>query len=192
MSYEYDVFFSYKRDPESIFWHRRVRDLLRHWLTQSLGGSKARIFMDEDAIDTRDRWKAELINGLQRSKCLVPVWSPEYFHSKWCLSEWKAFRDRESLLQIERGGLIVPIKYCDGEHFPKEAGEIQMYDFSIYTCTLPAFWETPRAVQLEREIRSFAEQLAEKVKRAPAFAPDWPAEEVMNVPGPPKISLAKL
>jgi len=192
MSYEYDVFFSYKRDPESIFWHRRVRDLLRHWLTQSLGGSKARIFMDEDSIDTGDRWKAELINGLQHSKCLVPVWSPEYFHSKWCLSEWKAFRDRESLLQIEQGGLIVPIKYCDGEHFPPEAQDIQMHDFSEYTSAVPAFWDTRGAVELDGKIRSFAEQLAKKINCAPAFAPGWPAEQVMDVPVPPKISLANL
>jgi len=36
MSYEYDAFFSYKRDRESDQWHEVVKNKLEFWLSPSL------------------------------------------------------------------------------------------------------------------------------------------------------------
>jgi hypothetical protein len=44
MAYQFDAFFSYKRDPESDDWHERVKDKLTFWLKQYLGRSDVSIF----------------------------------------------------------------------------------------------------------------------------------------------------
>ena len=50
MAYEYDAFFSYKRDHESDEWHERVKDKLIFWLKQELGRQDIRIFFDTEEI----------------------------------------------------------------------------------------------------------------------------------------------
>lgn len=192
MGYEYDVFFSYKFDRRSLDWHKRVKDHLDYWLTQELGGSRCRIFMDLDGLSTGDHWKSKLSHALKRSKCLVAVWSPAYFQSPYCLSEWQAFRRREALLGKESTALVAPIRFHDGEHFPEEAREVQMADFREHTSLLEAFWETRDARALEKLIQGFSSDVAKLVKNAPAFDPTWPADLNEQVPKAPKIGLAQL
>src|SRR5437762_14043948 len=40
MAYQYDVFFSYKRDPESDHWHENVKTKLEFWLKHELNRSR--------------------------------------------------------------------------------------------------------------------------------------------------------
>ena len=51
MDYQYDAFFSYKRDAESDEWHERVRDKLMHWLKHELGRDEVRVFFDRENFD---------------------------------------------------------------------------------------------------------------------------------------------
>jgi TIR domain len=88
MSYLYDAFFSYKRDTQSDFWHQMVKDKLAHWLRVELGQPEVKIFFDTEEIHTGDRWRQKIAHALTHSKCLVCVWSPYYFQSKYCVSEW--------------------------------------------------------------------------------------------------------
>ena len=192
MPYHYDVFFSYKRDPRTLDWHRRVKDQLQFWLTQEIGGYEARIFVDEQSIETGDHWPEALQDALLKSKCLVCIWSPEYFQSPWCLSEWKNFCEREALLGLTPHGLIAPIRYHDGDHFPEEARSTQMRDFSRHTSLLPAFWNTDRAVELGDLIREFAREVAQIIERAPEFDPSWPLAPITAKPADKKIGLAQL
>ena len=53
--YQYDVFFSYRRDPLIQDWIMEVVTRLRFRLTQDLGGDQARIFWDRD-IEVGDIW----------------------------------------------------------------------------------------------------------------------------------------
>ena len=96
--YEFDVFFSYKRHSLSADWTRRVSALLCYYLSHELNVPEARVFVDEESIELGDEWPETLQRALRRSKCLVCVWSPLYFQSDWCYSEWRSFQARERLL----------------------------------------------------------------------------------------------
>jgi hypothetical protein len=189
MSYQYDVFFSYKHTEQSLYWHEKVKDLLQGWLTQELGGINARIFMDREEIKTGQDWKDRLGIGLKHSKCLVPVWSPSYFQSPYCLSEWRAFQQRETIAARK---LIAPIRYHDGDFFPAEARKVQMADFRNLTSNVDPFWGTRRAVMVEDKIKLLAQDVATLVKQAPDFDSEWQTELVDDVPTEPVIKLAKL
>ncbi|MEI7695764.1 MAG: toll/interleukin-1 receptor domain-containing protein [Chlorobium sp.] len=175
MSYEYDVFFSYKRDPQSDDWHLNVKDKLSYWLRMELNQPAVRIFFDTEEIRTGTRWRNKLSEALKRSKCLICVWSPAYFQSRWCVSEWLTFQLRESRYSCE---LVAPASYHDGIHFPKEAQEIQKSDFSDYTSTLPGFWRTEMAVEFENQrLKAFARDVASLIRNAPPYCEDFPIAE---------------
>jgi len=189
--YEHDVFFSYKRHDLTLDWTRRVHRQFQFWLTEELGGRKARLFVDEDCIEIGDNWPLTLRNALQVSRCMVCVWSPSYFQSNWCLSEWMSFREREKVVGLNSHGLIAPLRFHDGEHFPPEAQVVQWVDVAPFATTLPGFWETARALELEAALKGFAQDVAKMVRNAPAFRPDWPIVPTQGLPAP-HIDLGKL
>jgi|ERR1700728_349927 len=179
--YVYDVFFSYKRHGLTLDWTRLVHTRLKFWLTQEIAVREAKLFVDEDCIDVGDRWPAHLKQAVQVSRCMVCVWSPSYFQSSWCVSEWASFRER----------LIAPMRFHDGEHFPEEARSVEWLDVAPYTSTMPAFLTSPRAMDLEDLLKGFAKQVAKIVRECPAFQPDWPVEEAPAL-AVPRIELARL
>ena len=148
------------------------------------------MFVDEDSIDTGERWPESLKDGLRLSRCMVSVWSASYFNSDWCMSEWKSFREREDRLRLRSHGLIAPMRFGDGEFFPEEARTVQWMDVAPYTSLLPAFWTSHRALELEDRLKELAKDVAKIVNSAPPFQ-DWP---VVEAPGLAlaKIELAKL
>ncbi len=172
MAYEYDCFFSYKRDQESDEWHRTVKKKIQHWLQQELGRSDVSIFFDTEEVHSGERWQARVADALRRSKCLVCVWSPPYFQSRWCVSEWMSFVDREK--QVGRS-LIVPASYFDGENFPAVAKTVQTLDFSPFASTMPGFWLTSLAVDFETQrLRPFAHHMAQAIQNAPPYDDGFP------------------
>lgn len=176
MPYEYDVFFSYKRDLQSDDWHEKVKTKLEFWLKHELQQQKLRIFFDTEEIRTGMRWRQKLVVALKQSRCIVCMWSPLYFQSKWCVSEWMTFVKRE---EQEDRELVMPASYFDGEAFPARATAKQFLDFSEYTSTMPKFWETEPAVRFEAELlRPFARDLAAMIRSAPDFDDGFPVVEV--------------
>jgi hypothetical protein len=163
--YQFDVFFSYKRDPRSQEWVSRVKDCLDYWLRQEVG--RSRIFFDAQSIDVGFPWPEAIRDALLSSRCMVGIWSAEYFRSGWCLTEWRSFQRREIETKID--GLILPLKYHDGESFPEDARRMKYRDISRFASIMSSFWATSRAVELEDEIRQFAVDLARALERAPKF-----------------------
>jgi len=175
MDYQYDVFFSYKRDRESDEWHEHVKNKLAHWLRQELGRLEVRIFFDTEEIRTGEHWRQKLGDALKRSRCIVCIWSPLYFRSKWCVSEWMTFVERERLAKRE---LIMPASYFDGDTFPPNATAKQFLDFSEFASTMPKFWDTESAVEFEeKRLRPFARDLAAMIRRAPPYDDAFPVVE---------------
>jgi TIR domain-containing protein len=189
--YAWDVFFSYRRHSLTLEWTRAVHKRLQFWLMQELGGREPKLFVDEDSIETADRWPEKLREALRLSRCMVCVWSPSYFQSRWCVSEWRSFLARERLLNLQSHGLIAPIRFHDGEHFPEEAQVVQWTDVAPYTSTVPAFWTSQRAIELEDKLKELAVSVAAVIRRAPEFRVDWPIEEAAAL-AVPKIELARL
>lgn len=176
MAYQYDVFFSYKRDRESDDWHEKVKNKLEHWLKHELQRQNVRIFFDTEEITTGMRWRAKLADALKRSRCIACIWSPLYFQSKWCVSEWMTFVRREELVKRE---LVMPASYFDGDTFPPSATAKQFIDFSEFASTMPKFWETADAVEFEsNKLKPFAHALAVAIVNAPNYDDTFPVVEV--------------
>jgi hypothetical protein len=175
MSYQYDVFFSYKRDIESDDWHERVKNKLEFWLKQELHRQNVAVFFDREDIRTGMRWRQKVAGALKKSRCLACIWSPLYFQSKWCRSEWMTFVERERLASRD---LVMPASYFDGETFPADARARQFLDFSEFASTMPKFWDTELAVRFESQrLRPFAKDLATIIRAAPAYDDAFPLFE---------------
>jgi hypothetical protein len=176
MAYQYDAFFSYKRDRESDDWHERVKAKLEFWLKQELQKQNVRIFFDTEEIRTGMRWRQKLADALKQSRCIVCIWSPLYFQSKWCVSEWMTFVRREELVNRE---LVMPASYFDGETFPPIATARQFLDFGEFASTMPNYWYTESAVKFESQrLRPFARDLATIIRNAPPYDDTFPIVEV--------------
>jgi len=175
LDYEWDAFVSYKREPELMGWIDNVVRRLQLWVSNDLGGREARIFLDSVSIDHGTRWPYRLRHAIRTSRCLVPILSPAYFQSRWCVTEWTSFIAREKLVTPPIS-LIVPMKYHDGEGFPPEAREIQTLDVKDHCGTTDGFWKTVSAHELDMKLRSFAHDVARVILEAPPFRPDWPIE----------------
>ena len=175
MAYQYDAFFSYKRARESDDWHERVKTTVEYWLGQALNRQDVSIFFDREDIRTGSRWGQLIADALKRSKCIICIWSPLYFQSKYCVSEWRTFVERE---QKFNKPLIAPASYFDGKTFPPDASRWQTKDFSLYASTMPRFWDTESAVWFEkRALRPFAEDLAAMIEQAPSYDDTFPVIE---------------
>jgi hypothetical protein len=164
--YKYDVYFSYVRNSARHRWILKVKKILQNSLDLELGGG-AEIFFDEN-LKPGEVWSESLGNALRASRCLVPLWSPDYFNSGWCRTEWISFLNRGVNLG-DVGRVIAPVQYHDGDSFPQEAKAIQMLDVRKYTSNMPGFWKTRKAVKLEAKLRKFAVAVAEKIRTAPKF-----------------------
>jgi hypothetical protein len=188
--YEFDLFVSYKREPPDqqlvTPWLREVLKRVTYWAGQNMNGKRPRVFFDEQSIEVGDAWPDEIKAALLSAKCLLPIWSPEYFQSAWCLAEWKSFLEREKLFMGRRHGacrLIIPIKIHDGKWFPQEAQRLTPLDLSRYAATTEAFWKTVRADELDQVLMDFAIKVAEFVRDAPDHEDGWPVD--LPAPGGP-------
>jgi TIR domain len=149
-------------------------------------GVPARLFFDEDSIEVGHDWPDEIREALLSARCLLPIWSPEYFQSAWCVAEWRSFLKREKLIADSTRKacrLIIPVKFHDGSWFPEEAQRVQQLDLSAYTATTQAFWASQRADELDQLIKNFTPGLARIISQAPPHAPGWPVE--LAPPGDP-------
>lgn len=198
--YKYDLFVSYKREPLDnqliTPWLRKVLDRIEYWLRQELGGRSVDLFIDTKSVEAGDDWPDLIRKALLTARCLMPIWSPEYFHSPWCVAEWRSFLSREKLI-AERGlqacKLIVPIKFHDGKWFPPEAARIQQFDLSKFAATTDGFWETRRADELDQMLMTqVAPILAEAVRQAPPFEASWPVELGNPVLPPNGVEMIRL
>lgn len=171
--YAYDVFLSYMhRSPVGPWVSEIFRQLFVDWLSEELNAD-AEVFFDDMVMKAGDPWPDKLRDGIRGSRVLLAVCSPGYFRSSWCLSEWESFRQREQ--QLGLGGLRVPIRHNDGEHFPQEVQLIQMIDFSELVSVMPVAFKThPKALDFEDKVRKLAADVAVAVKKAPPFDPTWP------------------
>jgi TIR domain len=176
MSYKYDVFFSYKRDRRSAAWHEGVKDRLQYYCSLKLDHDPI-MFFDTNDIFTGDTWRETLGEALRLSKVIVCMWSPSYFQSKWCVSEWKTFVKRGELFGKR---LVMPATIYDGEEFPKDAKETQIADFKEFHSIEHAFWHTPSAAEFRDILMPFAETLATRIWNAPDFDSSFPLIEVSD------------
>ena len=178
MSYKFDVFLSYSRKSLIEEWVKRFFfEQLNFWLGQEFPARDANIFWDQTGIEPGDRWSDVLKDGLRQSACLVAIWSPSYFKSKWCAAEFSTFLKRASTVKVKPRRLIIPLRWHDGECFPPAAKEIQYCSFEDYTYLIP---ETIAYGDFIQSVKHLAKTLKRAIDEAPPFE-DWPITEPSEI-----------
>jgi hypothetical protein len=190
MSYQWDIFISYRRIPLVAQWtHRIFAPAIRSWLPQ-FHQPDPRIFLDVDedpglaGVAPGTPWAPALETALKRSRCLVPVLSAEYFDSEWCLAEFSTMLDRQ-----QRTGAVVvlPIRFADGDFYSAEAKALQQItNFERFNT-----YRRPGQVSqtFTKEIQKFCRLLRPHLLNAPTWDPHWSvrrpsAPESSHVPKP--------
>ncbi len=176
--YQYDVFVSYRHKQPVLDWLKyNFYPLLERWLPECMPiDHEPKIFIDW-SIETGSDWPTVLCQALKQSRCLLPIWSPQYFRSKWCLAELYTMLERERKLGLRTSkspsGLIYPVIFADGEHFPDEIKNIQFRDLRKWNSHFPSFNKTTEIVYFEQEVQYLCNELALMIRHAPGWK-NWP------------------
>jgi FxsC-like protein len=91
----YEFFLSYTRANNDAFLKKFFADLSD--VVRELRGEPAGQevgFFDQQDLELGEDWDASLVEALQTSKVVVPVFSPAYFKSEYCGKELALFRQR--------------------------------------------------------------------------------------------------
>jgi hypothetical protein len=184
--YVYDVFVSYTRDHPVGTWvkDRFLKDFVGY-LGDALG-RRARVFFDQDEIESGEDQVEKLRWGLKVSRVLVAICSARYFgDSDYCRMEWRTFgkRDLEGN-KVHRPR--VPVRYSDGESFPREARRTQQADFSNANHICESFYKNDvRAIAYEDNVKKLAKAVVKAIGRAPKYSPNFPIAELVKTPPRP-------
>jgi TIR domain len=193
MSYDYDVFVSYRRAGNARKWVKNhfvptLEDCLAYELI-----SPPRVFADSQ-LESGTTWPPDLGQKLGASRMLISLWSKEYLNSKWCSMELAHMLAREKELGFRTaekpGGLIAIAVIHGDEELPKPLGAIQTFQIRDYFNTRMRV-DSELAEQLEKALRAEAPTLAKIISLAPEFQVNWSANaaqefyDAFNQPNPP-------
>jgi hypothetical protein len=181
MSYQYDIFVSYRRTPMTEPWvHNHLVPTLEA-RTNEVSPRPIRISFDHQ-MESGTLWPEEIKRRLRNSALLLAVWSAEYFQSPWCMAEWSSFRERERKLHLfapaNPQGLVYPIRYNDGNYYHPEAKLTQCKrDFSSLNYPHEAFRKSEKYLEFDDLIQRMARDLVTCLESRPAWRADFPIVE---------------
>jgi len=186
MSYEYEIFLSYRRSTTVGEWVRRHFVPRLEGRLSEVAPGQIRMSCDSQ-MEAGVRWPDELKRRLRHSALLLTVWSADYFRSAWCMAEWRSFREREILLNLFTAqnpqGLIYPIRYADGDYFHPEAQLTQCRkDFSHLNYPDEAFRLSAKYIEFDDLVQEMALELVHHIQSLPQWRPDFPVVEPQPLP----------
>lgn len=185
MSYQYDVFLSYRRGErllpggdisiaaEGRWVHQVFLDSFRESLVHAY--PKASVITDKDLIVGKE-WDPQLRDWHRRSRCMVAVWSPMYFRSEYCRSEWRSMRARERLLPggVGKPSLVVPISFKGTDAWFDSAAKAR--HFAIDFAWTSGLWSRVKRSQHCLKWQKAMDELCLRVAASIRAAPEWCAE----------------
>ena len=176
MSYQHDIFISYRRNPETHQWiTEHFIPLLELRVELELGRSPA-IYLDKQ-IESGTSWPVSLGTALGQSRMLIPLWTRNYLSSVWCTEELSHMLGREAdenLRTVAKPyGLVVPAFIHDGEKFPKDLGHIQYFEIQK-TFNVRMARNSGLAEELDAELTKQAPAIAACIDHAPKWRKAWP------------------
>jgi len=118
----YQGFWSYvHKDDEAEQWRisRLARDVVAQY--EMLTGETIELFLDKDALEWGDNWRAKIDDSLASVAFFIPVMTPRYFMSAECRNELRFFVRRADQLGIKE--LVLPLYYVDVPSFSDEVGK---------------------------------------------------------------------
>jgi TIR domain len=177
MAYQYDIFISYKRHPETLRWIKQhFRPLLEHRVGLALG-TDPRIYVHDVAqqIPAGAIWPQLLGEELGASKVLVALWTKTFFSSVWCMREMSHMLGREQETGATRAkyGLVIPAVIHDCDDSPQTLQYIERMDIrSCYNTRMRV--DSAKAEELDDLIEVHAAGIADAIRHAPDWKPAWP------------------
>src|SRR5271166_1993808 len=183
MSYQYDIFISYRRHKETLGWVRKHFVPLLELHVEHALGRKPLIYVDVNEIEIGASWPVSLGVALGGSRVLIALWSANYFLSRWCTLEFSHMLAREHAANLRTSdkphGVIVPAFIHDGERFPPDLGHIKPFEIQrCFNVRMPRYCF--RAEQLDAALTAQAETIAECIDQAPAWRKAWPKQAVAD------------
>ncbi|GAA2684777.1 MULTISPECIES: TIR domain-containing protein [Actinosynnema] len=186
--YEYDVFISYAHLGSVRNWllnhfREKLFDCLADQMVET-----PRVYVD-DSMDRGTHWPSNLRKALLHSKIIVPLLTPPYFQSSWCLAEFHSMWERQKSLGLgsleKPQGLIYPILYADSDNFPKYASEFSWWDFKKYAYPDLSYQGSLDYSKFHGEVIKLAGDLAALLRQVPDWQPGWPIADPDPVRTPP-------
>src|SRR5437660_4800530 len=120
-------FLSYARIDRDNYLRRFVR-LLSETIPRRTNVQLANIgFFDGKDIEPGDQWTTALETGLQTSRVLIALYSPNYFERPYCGKEWTIFRSRLQGVTPAGGApppLIIPILWQPEKVLPPQLPDV--------------------------------------------------------------------
>ena len=180
--YEYDAFVSYSRSGvvrewvENHFWPQLGQAL-------SLQRPEALLYV-ASGLETGKAWPEQSAQAVARSRCLITILSPSYFHSPWCVSELESFLERERRFMTQPGSLILPVAMSGSAHFPQQMKERQAVSFQQWAVPFQHFRQSSSYHDFLTAVNRFCEPLIAKIESAPPWSPDFPIVRRETVAAP--------
>jgi len=175
MSYAYDIFISYRRNPETLSW---INEHFVPILTQQLEFQLAytpKFYIDQQ-MQAGSSWPPALGAALGASRVLIALWTGNYLASVWCTQELSHMlaREKEAKLRTAANplGLVIPAFIHDGESYPAAIKHIQPFEIqSSFNSRMAR--NSPRAEDLAAALSKHAPAIAQSISGAPAWRKDW-------------------
>ncbi len=181
--YKFDVFLSVKGDKVFSEWLEQsfiplFDSYIRNDIIAECKRLPAGIFYYKNSLAPGDPWPDDLRKGIKQSRLAVALCSPEYFYSKWCLTEFHSFLERGNTSQAK---VLIPAAIHDGDGFPAEARSLQTANFSDFVIVGDGFKTTKKYSDFQDELKKFSKRVAQLICKVPTFQ-EWPIVE-KNPPG---------
>jgi hypothetical protein len=176
MSYQHDVFISYKRELNWTDWTRaHFKELLKSYLQQDLG-RPPEVFLDERLeSDFGIDWVKGLGEHLATARVAIVLFSRDYFVSDWCLHELDLMLERAQKIvggTYPESRLIIPVIGHDGELIPDIVARIAPCDVRDYRITCINKHSLDYH-EFSKRIRNLSPKVAQAINDVPAFDPAW-------------------
>lgn len=187
MSYDYDIFISYRRSPTVGAW---VKNHLMPRLDARLNDiapRPVRISCDLQIADGA-HWPDDLKHRIRTSGLLLAIWSADYFRSSWCMAEWDSFKERETQLRgmgklSQKMGLVLPVRYADGDHYHPDAKVVQCkQDFTRLNHPDVVFSQSAKYIEFDEAVQGLAEAVLGRMSDLPDWRSDFPLSEPAAMP----------
>ncbi len=155
-------------------WVEKIfKPLFLHWLEAELG-REPKVFFDFE-IETGIKWPEYLAQSISGSAVIVPLWTKNYFNSKWCTTEFSHMVERQKQIEVLTQlipEVIIPLVIHDGDDFPEEVYCTQRLNISKYTNVITKeMGETHEKLSLA--LCEWMPDLAKRIVNAPPRDPKW-------------------
>lgn len=124
MHEDYLFFISYARADYDPFLERFHKDLATEVGRRVIHPPQRISFLDREELQAGADWPSHLLEGLQRSRVLVALYSPWFFSRENCGREWALFQMRQDALARRSEGpppsVILPVLWTPRDALPPE------------------------------------------------------------------------